>query len=270
MFYGAKNGALRLSNADMHYASFGSGPETLVMIPGVGDGLKTVKGLAVPMAMLYRQFAQHYKVYVFSRKSPLNEGTTTRDMAKDLYDAMAALEIPRAHVVGISQGGMIAQHLAIDYPAVVKKLVLAVTLSRQNDVLQTVLHDWMEMANAGDYKRLFIDTTEKAYTEQTLKKYRPFYPVLSRASKPKDFGRFLIQAQSCLTHDTYDALNKITCPTLIIGAGCDQVVGKDAAEEMAERIRGSKRIVYEELGHGAYTEAKDFNTQILNFLRAGA
>ena len=71
------------------------------------------------------------KVYIFSRKSNLKYGYSTREMAKDQANAMKAIGISNAMIVGVSQGGMIAQYLAIDYPELVKKLVLAVTVSRK-------------------------------------------------------------------------------------------------------------------------------------------
>ena len=51
----AENGSLTLSSGVMDYIRFGSGPRKLVMIPGVGDGLKTVKGMALPFVFLYRE-----------------------------------------------------------------------------------------------------------------------------------------------------------------------------------------------------------------------
>ena len=63
-----------------------------------------------------------------------------------------------------SQGGMIAQYLALDYPDHVKKLVLAVTLSKQNDTVQKVIHSWLKMARNEDYKQIMIDTAERSYS----------------------------------------------------------------------------------------------------------
>ena len=88
MFYHAKNGNLGIDDTNMDYISFGNGKKILIMIPGLGDGLKTAKGMAIPFAILYRSFAKDYKVYVFSRKNRLEEGYTTRDMAKDVHKAM--------------------------------------------------------------------------------------------------------------------------------------------------------------------------------------
>lgn len=96
MFYNAKNGCLKIDDTEMEYIRFGKGSKKLIMIPGLGDGLKTVKGLAIPFAMLYRKYAADYTVYVFSRKNNLKQGSSTRDMAKDLVTAMNLLHIERA------------------------------------------------------------------------------------------------------------------------------------------------------------------------------
>ena len=73
MFYNAKNGNIKIENTTMDYISFGNGNKNLVMIAGLGDGLKTVKGLATPFALMYRNYAKDYKVYVFSRKNQLEK-----------------------------------------------------------------------------------------------------------------------------------------------------------------------------------------------------
>lgn len=161
---------------------------------------------------------------------------------------------------------MIAQYLAIDNPEMVKKLVLAVTLSRQNETVQKAVSSWIRMAEANDYKSLIIDTAEKSYTEKSLKRYRMLYPVLTRVGKPKDFNRFIIQANACICHDSYSELDKIKCPTLVIGGDSDNVVGNNSSEEIAERIKYSKIHIYKGLGHMAYEEAKDFNCRVIGFL----
>ena len=129
-------------------------------------------------------------------KNKLEEGYTTRDMAGDYNIALEQLGISNAYVMGISQGGMIAQYLAIDYPDKVKKLVLGVTVSRQNGTVKNVVESWIAMAKADDYKSLIIDTVEKSYTEKLVKKYRLLYPIISRVGKPDDFTRFFITSQS--------------------------------------------------------------------------
>ena len=260
----AKNGHIKLRSFEMDYIRFGNGGRTLVMIPGVGDGLKTVKGMAVPFSVLYRTLAGDFTVYVFSRREQLLPGMTTRDMAKDLNIAMKALRLSQVCLVGVSQGGMIAQWMAIDYPERVGRLVLAVTLSRPNPTVQEVADNWIRMAEEGDYRGIMVDTAEHMYSEERLRRTRKIYELLGSAGKPKSFDRFIIQAKSCITHDAYDELPKITCPTLVIGGTDDRIVTGKASTEIAGQIRNSRLKMYYGLGHGLY-ENKDFLEQVRRF-----
>lgn len=92
---------------------------------------------------------------------------------KDLAHAMRKLDIMPAKVLGISQGGMIAQYLAIDDPALVDRLVLAVTLSRPNETVRNVIDCWIRFAGQNDHRSLMIDTAERSYSENYLKKIPP-------------------------------------------------------------------------------------------------
>lgn len=267
MFWNAKNNSVSIDGTDMYYVSFGKGNSDLIIIPGLGDGLATVKGMAILLSIIYRVYTSDYKVFVFSRKNNLEEGYTTRDMARDLAEAIKLLGIGKAKVVGISQGGMIAQYLAIDYPELVEKLVLAVTSSRKNEMLEEVVSNWITLANKKDYKSLVIDTIEKTYSESYLKRYNIFYPFIGLMYKSKDSKRFIIQAKACISHDAYSELEKILCPTLIIGGENDKIVGVDASIEIADKIRNSELYIYKGLGHGTYEEAKDFNSRVLDYLR---
>ncbi len=265
MFYSAKNDTITIDNTDIDYIVFGNGKKNLLMIPGLGDGLKTAKGMALPFALMYRRLAKDYRVYVISRRNVMPQGFTTRDMAKDIAVVLQKLGVEQTSVIGVSQGGMIAQYLAIDFPDLIEKLILTVTLARQNGTVQKVISNWMDMAKCGDYKSLMIDTAEKSYSEKYLKKNRWVYPLMGNVGKPKSFERFLIMAQACIEHDAFDELVQITCPTLILGGKKDQIVTGEASIEISTRIPGSEIYMYEEFGHGAYEEAKDFLDRIMEF-----
>ena len=265
MFYNAKNDTIEIDNTEMDYIVFGNGKKNLLMIPGLGDGLKTAKGMAVPFALMYKKLAKDYRVYVMSRRNVMPQGFTTRDMAKDVAVALQKIGVERTSVMGVSQGGMIAQYLAIDFPDLIEKLILTVTLSRQNDTVEKVISTWMDMAEGGDYKSLMIDTAAKSYSENYLKKSRWMYSLMGNVGKPKSFERFLIMAQACIEHDAFDELVQITCPTLVIGGKKDQIVTGEASIEISTQISGSEIHMYEEFGHAAYEEAKDFLDRIMEF-----
>ena len=263
MLYGAKELKPTANGMQFDYIRFGSGKRTLIMIQGLNT--RGIKGAALSLAYMYRIFAKEYTVYLFDRRPVVCDGITVRDMAADIASAMDALGLRNADVFGTSQGGMIAQYLAIDRPDLVRRLVLAVTLSRNNNTVKQVVGDWIEMAERGDMKRFVLDMAEKMYSETYLKKYRPLMPLLTILQKPKDVKRFVILAKSCLTCDTYDILDKIKCPTLVIGGQQDKVVSGVASEEIAEKL-GCALHMYENLGHAAYEEAQDFNQMVYDFL----
>ena len=188
-------------------------------------------------------------------------------MSQDIVEAMNLLNITNADIVGVSQGGMIAQCIAISNPERVNKLVLAVTSSKTNEMINNVVGNWIQLAEREDFKNIFIDTAEKSYSEKYLEKYRKYYNILWRFCKPKDYDRFIIQANSCLTHNVYDDLDKIKCPTLIIGGKQDSIVGVNSSKEIAERISNSELYLYEGYGHAVYEEAKKKKEKVLKYLK---
>ena len=105
---------------------------------------------------------------------------------------MDMLGIQKAHILGVSQGGMIAQWMTIDYPEYVDKLVLTVTAPYTNDTIYTVAKTWIEMVEKEDYKAFTTDNFDKSYSEKYLKMYRPLYPLIVPFVKPRDKERFLL------------------------------------------------------------------------------
>ncbi len=264
MFHNAKNGCAGFDGVKMDYIRFGTGKRNAIILPGVGDGLRTVKGLAVPFAILYSKFAKDFTVYAFSRRRDIPGGMTAREMAGDLAKALDSLGLDKVDVVGVSQGGMITQWLAIDYPEKVEKLVLTVTISRPNDTLIDVLNRWIGMAERGDYKAIMKDTAERAYSEERLKAGKE-HMMLGNLGHPGSFDRFITLASSGLTHNSYDELHRITAPTLVIGGRQDRIVTGMASEEIASQIPDCRLYMYEDLGHGLYEEAPDFLDRVAEF-----
>jgi pimeloyl-ACP methyl ester carboxylesterase len=203
---------------------------------------------------------------MFSRRDDLPRGFSIRDMAADQAAALQSLGIERASIMGVSQGGMIAQYLAIDFPDLIEKLVLAVTAAYPSQMACDCVGSWVQMACRGDHRALMVDTAERSYSPAYLARYRMAYPVLGMVGKPKSYDRFLANAEAILGFDARDDLGRILCPTLILAGEDDRIVGVDASYELHERITGSELYVYSGLGHAAYEEAPDFNSRVLRFL----
>ena len=262
----AKIGVLTIRNTKMEYIRFGFGERILIMLPGLGDGLRTVKGTALPMALMYRMFARDFTVYMFSRLADLPEGYTTRDMARDQKDAMDLLGIEKADVLGVSMGGMIAQHLAADYPERVNKLVLTVTCFQPNPILQESVTEWIHLAKQDNHAALMDSNLRRIYSDAYYRKNKWMVPSTGLLTKPKSYDRFFVQAQACLNHNAFDKLTCIQSPTLVIGGEQDKALGGEASRELAAHIPGAQLRMYPQWGHGVYEEEPEFNRILLSFL----
>ena len=260
-----KNGKVRIGDTEMYYVSFGNGRKDLIVLPGLSDGLATVKGKALLLAPPYRRFTRDHTVYMFSRKNDMPKGYTIRQMADDQATAMKALGIERASVLGVSQGGMIAQYLAIDHPEAVEKLILAVTAPYINDVARDAVVSWMEMAEREDHAALMADTAERTYSKAYLDKKGKMLSLAAGLTKPASYERFFRNAEAILGFDAREELPKIKCPTLIIGGDDDNTVGNEAPYELKRFIANSDIYIYKGLGHGLYEEARDFYDRVYEF-----
>lgn len=267
MLWNAVNGTVSVKGTEMPYVSFGKGKKNLIILPGLSDGLTTVRNKALLLAAPYRRFMDDYTVYMFSRRENIPEGYTICDMADDQAEALSALGLETAAVLGVSQGGMIALALAVRHPQQITKAVIAVSAPCVNPLIRENVSAWITMAENNDHKQLMISTAEKSYSEKYLKKYRRMYPLLGMIGNPKDYRRFLVNAHAILNYDLREEIRNITCPVLIIGGEDDRIVGPQASLDMHQLIAGSELHMYPGLGHAAYEEADDFNDRVFGFLQ---
>ena len=263
-----KGKTLYFNEKSMDYVTFGKGKKSLVIIPGLGDGLQTVKGMAQMLALTYREFAKVYKVYVFSRINKLPENYTTRNMAADVAEAMDVLNLKSSVVMGISQGGIIAQWVAVDFPEKVESLILAVTTAKLSELGRERIRRWLSLCQIGTYKELMVDIASHSYTTKSFGKFKYLYRIMGIFGRIKDKQRIAIQAVSCLKHDSLTILEKINCSTLIIGAEKDDVLGVEASLELHQHIKDSQLTILPECGHALYEQNKDFQKRVLVFLES--
>jgi len=118
-----------LSNNGLPYVKVGDREEPLVIFTSGSPDNTVPDGIALkPFVDGAGRLAETYTVYLVKRKRGLPAGYTTQDMARD-YAAMIRQEIATpCHIVGVSAGGFIAEHFAVMYPELVKRLVIAIAL----------------------------------------------------------------------------------------------------------------------------------------------
>ena len=253
---------IHIRDYDATYLKFGDGDSPLVFIPGLA--YITLPAQVERRAEYAANYAPDFTCYFIERRPNLAQGYTTRQMAEDVFDFTRALNLDKVYAEGTSQGGMIAQWLAIDHPEVVEKLVLTVTLSRPNEEIKTT-SKWLEVLKTQGGEVALKQMAKDAYSERYLEEHGddPF------EAPPAEFARTIDQYEilqkACLTHNSYDELEKIKCPTFVIGGWKDRVVSGIASVDIAEKLHCDIHMC-PELGHALDEEDPLYHARVRDWL----
>lgn len=254
----------KTNGIEMDWFSFGNGDKTFVIIPGLS--LRSVMLSARTVAAAYKQFADEYTVYVFDRKKNADAGYSVREMAADTVQVMRSIGIESADIFGASQGGMIAQYIAIDNPDIVHSIVLGSTCSRISKETSELLDRWIGFAEEHDIVGLNHTVFNDIYSEDFLRKYAKALPILEKEGTAEECDRFTIFAAACKGMNSYDELEKIKCPVLVLGAENDKVLSGKASIDIAEKL-DCEIFMYEGASHAVYDEASDYKERISKFFK---
>ena len=260
---------VRTDDFEMRFFRFGHGERAFVILPGLS--VQSVMGAAADIAAAYADFAGDYTVYVFDRRTDLPEHYSVYQMGLDTAAAMRALGLLGADVFGASQGGMMAQVIAIEAPELVRKLILGSTASRFKPEDAPVFEEWLRLARAKDGPALYEAFGRAIYPESVFTQYRDVLRAAGDTVSAVDFRRFVILTEGIWGFDVTDKLNRIQCPTLVIGVYEDAVLESDATMEIAEKLDekpGFRLFLYTGYGHAAFDTAPDYRARMLRFLRA--
>jgi len=243
--------------------------DPLVLVMGFG-GDHLAWGLQIPV------FAEKYRVIAFDNRGvgqtdAPDQPYSTAMMADDTVGLMDALGIDRAHVCGVSMGGMIAQEIALRHPARVRTLQLHATLARPDAYMHALTDAWRHVRPKVEREEwlhtlglwLFAPVT---YTE------RPQFVelVLQNALAnpyPQSLVGFYRQGEAVRGHDTLDRLEQLRCPTLVSVADHDILVPPRFSHAIAQRVPGAELKIIAGAGHAYMWEQPDaFNAMCLEFL----
>lgn len=209
---------------------------------------------------------------------------TMNMLANDVKGLMDFIGVEKAHLIGRSFGGMIAQHFVLQYPEKVEKLILIATNFGRTDT------DWVEIPKKGRLEEIetIKHDPQKAFKQKSRwvfhVKFRKemeanptkrFFNIFSmedlirestiNPSRPQDV---INQAEAMKTHYTLERLHKIKNKTLLIAASHDRQTPVSVMTEMRKRIPNSELKVINEAGHFmTLSRASEVNDIILNFLK---
>ncbi len=219
-------------------------------IQGSGAPLLMIMGLSFSLRDWGEKFtellAQHYQIILFDNRDSGLTSQSTRpytiaDMADDVAGLLDALNIPKAHVFGVSMGGAIAQHFALKYPHKLDKLILGCTMaggtcSQPGDISGVMNGNLSELL----FTPTFIQNHQQELAE-FLSKTTPLH------SKDDALQR---QMQAFGTHDACDTLADIKAPTLILTGDQDIAIPRSNSDLLAAKIPNAKLAVITDAAHG--------------------
>jgi len=250
----------------MDYFCFGSGEKILVILPGLS--IQSVMGSADLIAQSYQDFAADYTIYVFDRRKDMPESYPVHEMARDTAQAMLALGLKDCYLFGASQGGMMALVIAIEYPELVRKMVLGSTSAHVLDSQYTKLLGWAALAKAGDRKGLYLAFGKEIYPPEVYEQYRDTLISAAETVTEEDLARFLVLVKGTEGFDVTKDLQRIQCPVMAIGVYEDAVLDSDATMEIAQALDARsdfKLYMYIGYGHAAFDTAPDYHARMLKF-----
>lgn len=256
---------------DFYYETHGAG-EPVILIPGFASGAWN----------WFRQIEELSKVFQIITFDPRGIGRSEADekdlrelsmqtFVKDVKRILDELKIEKAHVLGASFGGFVAQEFALEFPDRIDKLILACTTSGgkhhvrpDNEILRSFTPD--ASLPIGEKIRRFI---RPAFTDEFNQAHADEVEKVCRLREQNTVADaiYLAQLQTAFTLDTEAKLGVIQNETLVITGDKDSVVPMENSVNLAKKIRHAKLEIIENGSHLFFIEnADEFNYAVKDFL----
>jgi len=260
---------IQTSKLNTYYEIHGDG-EPLLLIRGLGS---TCEGFKPQVDGL----SPHFRVISFDnrcvgRTEQPQEPFTIADMADDTAALLDAIGVEKAHVFGVSLGGMVAQEFALRHPARVRRLVLACThagprtAARAPDWAIRIFEESRDMPRRDALRHSIPLLFSSRTVTENPELVEAALAIMEHNNQPK--SSYLLQLGAVMRHDTFDRLSEITHPTLVMTGTEDTLVAPGNSRLIADRIPGARFIEFEKTGHVFFTEIpQTVNKVLIDFFK---
>lgn len=259
---------VRVGDIGMYYVEAGAG-EPLVLIMGFG-GDHLAWGFQLPA------FAAAHRVIAFDNRGVGQTDApdvpcTMRLMAEDTRGLMDLLGIERAHVLGVSMGGMIAQELALAHPTRVRSLQLHSTVAGTDAYTRACAAAWEEVRATLAPEAAFRAIALWLFAPATYTERPELVETIVQGALANPYPQSLTgmrrQREAVASHDALARLGAIRCPTLVTAAEDDILIRPRASRALAAAIPAAEFATIPGAGHVPFWEQADvFNRICLEFL----
>jgi 3-oxoadipate enol-lactonase len=252
------------SSDRLYFTDHGSGPPLLLV-----HGLMVSGDMFEPVV---DQFATRHRVIVpdlrgHARSRALPPPYTVRQLAADLSALLDHLGIESAAVLGYSQGGAVAQQLAMDHPHQCSRLILGCTYAFN----MATRSEWIEghvapilvgVLGPRLFGRIGVALGAKELGRERAQR------LVGRLLGDQDRRLMVAAWNAAMAFDSRERLAEIACPTLVIAGAEDQAVPMRHATMLHDGIKGSQLVVVEGASHTLiWTHSDEFVRLVEQFLR---
>ena len=247
---------------------------------GEGEPLLCVMGLASDhqaWGLQQEAFSEHYRTIVFDNRdvgaSTLAEDDyEIADLADDTVALADHLGLDRFHLLGISLGSCVAQHVALRIPERVHTLTLAATWAGtataysemrarvwEREVRRSSQEEWLEEMMLLTLSEQLFESDEAVATVKRMTLENP---------NPQPTEALIRQIRATARHDVRDRLGELRMPVHVVAGDRDLLIPPWKSQEVAEHVDGASLTILKGIGHGMNLErADEFNEAVLGWLR---
>ena len=244
-------------------------------VHGEGPALLLIGGLGFGRWAWFRQipaFSRHFRTIAFDVRGERELKGGVADLAAETVALLEHLRIKKAHVLGTSLGGFVAQELALVRPDLVDRLVLVGTSYGRGgpeSMSAWALADMIGLPSLNAEKA--VRRGLEAATSEAYRAQRPeeFEQIVSwRLADSPSLSVYYDQLRAGARFDISRDVGRITSPTLVIHGSEDRFVPASNAVALAEEIPGAKLRVLDDAGHLVFIERyADVNREVVTFLK---
>lgn len=259
----------KVGSIELYYERSGSGPPIL-FIGGLGAGQMLWANVVAHLKHEYECITFDNRGIGQSSKPP--SGYTIPDLSRDSLGLLDSLSVTKAHVVGMSMGGLIAQDMALEHPENIKSLVMAGSFAKtsaRGDLIQETRKILQKRLDPYEY---FLVQATWMFGPETLGKpdfAENYARNMADNPHPQAKHAFDQLADGVARFDTRERLKDINVPSLVVVGEEDIMASPSQSKALAEGIPGAELVVLPKLGHFclATEGSKQFADCITSFIK---
>ncbi len=241
---------VRAGEIELNYEERGEGT-ALVLVHGLGNDLHLWDGIVDELSKHHRVVRFDVRGFGASDKPP---GPYSAAMfARDVVALLDALALDRAHVMGLSMGGVIAQRVGLDFPHRIRSLILVSTSSEVGDKSRAAWHRLADSIEAKGFDSRSADAS-RAFAATFASTHPDIVAAAGARNAANDPRAYAAAARASGDYHWTAELGSIVAPVLIVQGLADQLTPPGGSVKMSRVLPRNKLVFLEGVGHNVQAE----------------